>query len=278
MNKKLLRWFAIGLALTLMAVGFSGNISVLAQEIVTHSTGETEVSDISDSRKTDDPLGRFSIPIENELSAYTDSNAYMEILASDSSTQIGSDDPQGRNLINPPEVQIGSGVNNQALNESLSTTELLPPSDDQIIEGPLAPEAVLGQTKVLVIPAADFRNDRGDNCYFFPFLDGNVYGSYQCWMMAPVYLPDHAVISWMYASVIDNSATEDFYATLYRVDNYSGVVNTILTLNTTGQSTLVQNIYDDIASYTTIGWEWSYYIGMAFHSSAIKLYSVRIWY
>jgi hypothetical protein len=234
MNKSRFKWFAIGFLVTIvviLAIGFSGRMNVLAQEIITNES-DFAVSDSDAGPITDDPLGRVSIPIQNEFSAYTDNKSFMEAFKDDS-----------------------------------------PPG------GPLAPEGTTGNTNVLVIPAADFNNDGGDpSCYYFLFPGGYVNGSDPCYMMAPVNLPDGAVMSQMFISYYDNDEDYNLDVKLYRVSNYSGAVDLLAQFTSSSASEYVRSGYEELTTNTTVSFTYSYYIGMEIPSFYTRLYSVRIWY
>ena len=152
-----------------------------------------------------------------------------------------------------------------------------------------APESGSGQAFdnagfVNVIPASAFSQDglRGTaGAYYFSFWDGYLRGSANlpCFK-APVYLPQPAVIESVYASVYDNDATYNVNVTLRRVDNYTGQVDTMAALATTGSSGAIQ--VPSVAP-VTVGANvnypgYSYYATVCLGGSNTRLYSVRIYY
>lgn len=141
----------------------------------------------------------------------------------------------------------------------------------------------LATTHVLVIPAAEFRHDGNKpDKGFFSFLGGYWRGeaspNIPCFM-APVYIPRVANISEVWASVYDNDGEADFWINLYRVDNYSGAVTSMATLNSSGSSSSLKSIYDLSIQGGTVSYpQYSYYLGTCLESSSHRLYSVRVWY
>lgn len=135
---------------------------------------------------------------------------------------------------------------------------------------------------VLVIPAAEFRHDGYfPNAGFFTFFGGYWRGATEspCFM-APVYIPRIATIDQVFATIYDNDDIEDFWLSLYRVDNYTGDVFLVAELFSSGASTSLVGISD-----ITIGEEgkvsypqYSYYLGTCLPSLQHRLYNVRVWY
>lgn len=133
----------------------------------------------------------------------------------------------------------------------------------------------------LVIPGAAFSDDGLDpSGTFFSFAGGYVRGSAQdACIKAPVYLPKHARIYEMYASLYDNNATGDMWARLYRVDNYTGVAEMMGEVASTGQSTAIQSLYDSTITTPDVDYpEYSYYVGTCLAGDTTRLYSVRLWF
>jgi hypothetical protein len=68
---------------------------------------------------------------------------------------------------------------------------------------------------------------------------------------------------------------------LYRVDNYAGTVDVMAQMSTTDESASadIVSLEDYPIDYGTVSYPtYSYYVGACLTSSAIRLYSVRLWY
>jgi hypothetical protein len=114
---------------------------------------------------------------------------------------------------------------------------------------------------------------------FFSFWGGFLQGgNINTCMKAPVYLPRGAKLIDMWASVYDNDAAASTWIRLYRVDNYTGVVDEMSYVSTTGAADYIQTPWDWI-DYPMVTYpQYSYYLGACLESSATRLYSVRIYY
>jgi hypothetical protein len=185
-----------------------------------------------------------------------------------------TDDPLGRA---PSPVDETAAVPNDLWLASLPTSpQVAGPSEP----GGLAPQAVYGSP--LVIPAADFRADGffPDSAHFW-FNPGEWEGTtatYGC-LMAPAYLPAGANVYQVWASVVDNDAIDNVTVILSRVDNYSGIHDTMATIATAGITTTIQSLSAGAITYPVISYpNYSYYATTCLHSASTKLYSVRIWY
>lgn len=152
---------------------------------------------------------------------------------------------------------------------------------DKVVNAAAPTSSVTAETgHVLVIPAAAFRHDGNlPNVGFYSFWGGYWRGdsaNTPCFM-APVYLPRVADIYQVWATVYDNDAT-DFSVTLFKVDNYSGMVSTVAEMSSSGASTSLNSIFDtsvqDEVRYPT----YSYYLGTCLMSPSHRLYNVRVWY
>jgi hypothetical protein len=135
----------------------------------------------------------------------------------------------------------------------------------------------------LVIPAADFRSDGYDPDSIFFFFGGGYIqgGNANSCVMAPAYLPNGATVYDIYASVVDNDAAANVWIRLFRVNNNTGVVNEMAYMYTDDvyHSPDIISLEDDSVDYPIVEYPtYSYYVGSCLASSAIHLYSVRIWY
>jgi hypothetical protein len=147
-------------------------------------------------------------------------------------------------------------------------------------------ENINAVSSVYVLPVADFRSDGLDpDGFFFYFSGGNISGksdaTVSTCLMAPVYLPHGATLTTIYATVVDNSPTLNIWLRLYRLDNYSGQVLKLAEMSSTAAFTSpnLVTIGDAINTNPDVEYPtYSYYIGGCIPGTAIKLYSVRIYY
>jgi hypothetical protein len=199
---------------------------------------------------TDDPLGRVIIPLEEEGPVPLTNNG--DAVSSSLNSAGGEAEGNGNTASDPPSDGAPRGV-------------------ESVYSSPL------------IIPAADFRSDGYDpDSFFFSFGNGYAQGEHaNTCMMAPAYLPNGATIEEIYASVYDNDANSgiNIWVRLYRVNNYSGAVNTMANMETTSQSTSIQVIEDTSISYPNVLYpDYSYYVGVCLESFDTRLYSVRLYY
>jgi hypothetical protein len=140
------------------------------------------------------------------------------------------------------------------------------------------------QSSVLVIPAADFRDDGlFPSTHKFEFFGGYQRGTdahYGC-MMAPAYLPNGVQLTELYASVYDNDPDWFTWVNLWRVDNLTGAVDVMAAASTDGmdpnQGIIV--ISDMSIGFPTISYPaYSYYVTTCAPSTDIRLYSVRLYF
>ncbi|MBD3389130.1 MAG: hypothetical protein GF414_09590 [Candidatus Altiarchaeales archaeon] len=133
----------------------------------------------------------------------------------------------------------------------------------------------------LVIPAAEFRSDGSDSdAIFFSFIGGYFRGEQvnSC-LMAPVYLPQFATISEIYATTYDNDSNARMWIELYRVNNYTGIVDELAYMETTSNMDAVQILSDPSITHPNVSYPYySYYLGTCLESTATRIYSVRIYY
>jgi hypothetical protein len=134
----------------------------------------------------------------------------------------------------------------------------------------------------LMIPAAAFRSDGfvpGGVEFNFGFGDLRGNGTPPPCVMAPVYLPRNAVMSHMYASVYDNDTNWSVTVHLWRVNNYTGVVDTLAQAGTTVTSTAIQTVSDLSVDYPVVTYpDYAYYVTTCLRTAQTGLYSVRIYY
>jgi hypothetical protein len=135
-------------------------------------------------------------------------------------------------------------------------------------------------TSPLVISGAAFSSDGyAPASMFFYFWGGYLRGdsSYPC-MKAPVYVPNRAKMTGLYASVYDNDASAYMWIALYRVDNYTGAVSDMAFVQTTDNGDYIQ-VLTDVIDYGTVEYPtYSYYVGTCIGSTSTWLYSVRVYF
>jgi hypothetical protein len=132
----------------------------------------------------------------------------------------------------------------------------------------------------VVIPAAAFSSDGYDpDSIFFSFWSGYMRGgNTNTCFKAPVYIPMHATMVDMWTSVYDNDPSADIWIRLYRVDNYSGVVDELAYVSTQSAADYIQTPWDWIDYHYVQYPDYSYYVGVCAESALTRLYSVRIYY
>jgi hypothetical protein len=149
-------------------------------------------------------------------------------------------------------------------------------------EAALRQEASQQYVSPLVIPAADFTDDGADpDSLFFPFGGGYFQGdsaNYGC-LVAPVYLPNGATVTDIFATVYDNDATYNLSMNLRRVDNFNGGAITMAAMTTAGTFAGVQVVSESMITEPLVLYpDFSYYITTCLLSGNIRLYSVRLYY
>lgn len=192
-------------------------------------------------------------------------------------SMIITDDPLGRNNIpvDPNAEDKGSNLDSAEVD-----LELWNPAGPDQVEGQLGPEAnPSGYSSPLVIPAADFRHDgNAPENYFFPFGSGRIYArnTTSC-LMAPAYLPNGADVYQLWASVVDEEAT-DITVYLRRVDNFNGTVDTMGVASSSGTSPNIDSISDLSIDFSVVDYPtYSYYVTSCLPLDS-DIYSVRLWY
>jgi hypothetical protein len=129
----------------------------------------------------------------------------------------------------------------------------------------------------IVIPAAAFGRDGGPSTnVFFSFI-GFWRGNSSGCITAPIYLPRYARLTYLFVSTMDNDASNNLWLNLYRVDNYSGTVETLGGISSSGQSTDILVLYDTLNTAVEYP-NYSYYLGSCLLSSNHRLYSVRVYF
>ena len=287
MTRKTAKWFALGFSLTVMlllAIMNVGPMFVSAQEGGNSNAEAYQGGQAPASSRTDDLLGRSSIPLLGEAAA-SDAGTNNAAMAVAAPSALRSDDPRGRNEVPLADFKV-SGSNETA-------TESLESSSGGIVSAEVEAErhssiqgpTLAGPSSPLVIPGADFRSDGlfPENIFFSfagGYLRGDSVNINDC-VMAPAYLPNGVTVSDIYASVYDNDVNYRIFVNLYRVDNYAGSVDLMASMATTPPGALdaIQVISDYPVDFPLVSYpSFSYYVGSCVESSAIRLYSVRIYY
>jgi hypothetical protein len=269
MVKQTISWFLKGIVVIVLLVVIAFAISVanpgLAQQITNNGGGNGAVPNAG-SGVTDLPgaeVAQAGGPIQPGLN---DDNSGSIARSS----ELRSDDPQGRNLI--PAAQIPAGGNNSGGGQASST-------EAGGIEGVGNLERV---GRALVIPSADFRSDgyvpQGP---FFSFYGGYWvgYSSSTC-LMAPLYPPNGTEIYQLWSTIYDNDPTYQIWMSLFRVDNYGGIVDIMASI-ASGEPYAHDGwtqIYDTSVDFPIVVLpQYSYYLGMCNESTSTLLLSTRVW-
>lgn len=140
---------------------------------------------------------------------------------------------------------------------------------------------------VNMVPAAAFSSDgyiAGITEYFTSFNGGYITGigtgAPSGCVKAPVYLRDGTMLSHVYASLVDNDADDILGFTFSKINNYTGVVTNLASINTAGYPvsdaiiTPYSDITDQVVDYPT----YSYYVTSCIQSDLMRIYSVRVYY
>jgi hypothetical protein len=136
-------------------------------------------------------------------------------------------------------------------------------------------------TSPIVISGAGFASDGTDPTgIYFWFNGGFMSGGPDSCFEAPVYLPPGAYIKDVYASVYDNDPSTYVSATLFRSENYSGVVDILGSGYTNAEGDYMQYLHYTVGrAYQEVTYPtYSYYIGSCALSNMVALYSVRVYW
>ena len=157
-------------------------------------------------------------------------------------------------------------------------------SRNQLAAAPTSPTAVqaFGSGTSYVIPAAAFASDGFmPDSFFFSFSGGHLKGNasnYGC-VKAPVYLPELAEISEMYASLYDNDPADSMSINLLRFDNFTGSSDVLGTINSSvsGAMNGIQILADTTITKSVVSYpDYSYYVTTCVDSPELGLYSIRL--
>lgn len=252
------RWFVRGFAITLLVMAVV-LVAAKAPSVLAQTGGPNNSGDAIN-------------PGAGVDSANLSNNVDTVAVSSNGLT----DDPLGRTLIPLPEGQSPD------LN-----TAAVPAGDSIVITSMDEAQSIEGSSEdyvsPLIVPAADFRDD-GYNpigSMFFSFLGGSLTndsnGTSSC-VMAPAYLPHGSTVYEMWTSYKDYDPDSDAWLNLYRLDHYSGVVDIMASVATSGSSGAMINPVDFTIDFPSTAWDWAYYLGGCGASDLIYFYSARIWY
>jgi hypothetical protein len=215
----------------------------------------------------------FGLAVPAIVSAQ-DGNPNMEFVPNEPSSSVSTDDPEGRNYIPAPDELLRVSNRDSFAESGNSSPPFTDNPPDESVKGGGGP------TTVLVIPAADFRSDgREPGNMMFWFNTGYLRGGTDVCVQAPVYLPNNAKIDNFFFSAMDGDDANNITVTLFKVQNYTGVVTPLGSANTSGNSlTMQMPYYYLLAEDTVIYPTYTYYLGTCMLSSDLKLFSVQIWY
>lgn len=134
----------------------------------------------------------------------------------------------------------------------------------------------------LIVPAAEFAYSGLGTDYGFMLTQGYVVGGPGCGM-APLYLPNRARLTEVWASLYDNDAAPDRDAWLYvyRVNHFTGATQLMAFLSTAGRTP-----WDGIISVADTGIDYAkvdhlnygYYAYGCVQSPNTRIYSLRLFY
>jgi len=131
----------------------------------------------------------------------------------------------------------------------------------------------------LIVPAADFNGDGGTMDTFFPFSSGYIQGSSSDCLLAPVYLPDGAIVNNLFAYLYDDDLS-DIFMTLYRTNNGTvGGAEVMASINTTGESTSIQIPGDSSVTHDIVdNRSYSYYLTACLSSGDHRINAAWIYF
>ncbi len=152
------------------------------------------------------------------------------------------------------------------------------PPDCEVVIG----DEMEGQGKAFtspyVVSSAEWRNDGIDmDGFFYSFSRGGwrSNGSTIC-MMAPVFIARNVTLDDFWVTVDDTDDSVNVVVYLKRVNNYSGAVETVASVISTGD-TGIQNLSELDLTHLTSDL-YSYYLTSCSSSTSIFVYQARIWY
>ncbi len=133
-------------------------------------------------------------------------------------------------------------------------------------------------TSPLVVSSAEWRNDGLDmDGFFFAFSRGGWRSEGSLvFMRAPVYVKAGVTITEFWVTVDDSDDANDVTINLVQLDNYSGAIETIATVTSSGDGG-VQNLNVRSLSKLTDDAH-SYYLTASSQSTSIYVDQARIWF
>jgi hypothetical protein len=176
----------------------------------------------------------------------------------------------------------------QEVGGNLETQRNRPPGGEGLLIDPQveyqAAADSTGFGSPLVIPAADFSSDGfKPESYYFDYILGYVRGNslaYGC-LKSPAYLPDDAILTDLFATVYDNDPdpADNVDVRLYRVNNYTGVVDILANAGSSGASPQIQPLQASSIQFPQVtAPDYSYYVTTCVPSDQIRFYSIRLYY
>jgi hypothetical protein len=268
--KHVIGWFLKGFALVVILVILAFAISMtnpgLAQMITNpNANGMSAPASASQTGRTDNPAGEGAQPGVSGMVGPNNQNSSVG-----QGMNGMTDDLLGRSQV--PLAQVDIPETNNIETGKTSTTLAIHP------EG-----AGIDSSSPLIIPAADFRSDGFDpSSPWFSFWGGYQRGgNINTCLMAPAYLPNNVTVYDIYASVMDNDPAANIWIDLYRVDNYTGIVDVMAQMWTDNAyaSPDIISLEDYPIDYPIVEYPtYSYYVGACLSSGSVQLYSVRLWF
>ena len=133
-----------------------------------------------------------------------------------------------------------------------------------------------------IVPAAEFAYSGLGTSYQFILTQGYVVGGPGCGM-APLYLPNRARVTEVWASLYDNDAAADRDAWLYvyRVNHFTGQAQLMAFLSTAGRSPWdgIISVADTVVNYARVDHlNYGYYAYGCVQSANTRIYSLRLFY
>jgi len=192
------------------------------------------------------------------------------------STEIDPDAPIGQDrlpLDQPPEPSMAEEIER--------ARRMRPLQQDSPLGSQGEPQAQ-AYGSPLIVPAAEFAYSGLGTAYQFVLTQGYVVGGPGCGM-APLYLPDRARVTEVWASLYDNDAGPDRDAWLYvyRVNHFTGATQVMAFLSTAGRSPWdgVISVADTGIDYAKVDHlNYGYYAYGCVQSANTRIYSLRLFY
>ncbi len=273
MNRQLPKWIKVGTLLIL--------ICVVAGIIIFKPAFSQAIDTFTNNNKALVVSAAIEADPQAPLTDHPEGRLVNAIVA-DALGQSSNGEPQAAIQSDEPDQESPEMTNEQ-------DQGAFPPEEGEgvfVVDMQAELEGINALSSVYVLPVADFRSDGNDpDGFFYSFMNGNLSGKSDATnntcLMAPIYLPHGATITDVWATVVDNSPSLHIWLRLFRLDNYSGEVVEVAYMATTAgfSETYLTSISDVTITNPNVSYPtYSYYIGGCIPGTAIKLYSVRIYY